>query len=153
MPRQFPLPPGGDPAFSPLADARMYWPVQRARVQVAVREAFQASVGIPIERGVFGLWKRGLPGSYRVEQWGLPRRIVEQALGEELILNINPRELIRIRDWQEMPKRQRPSSSAFIWDGYWDLRRGICAMDRAIALFAISKPIAMIWSTVRRFAN
>ena len=123
MQRQFPIPPGGDPAFSSLADARMYWPVQRARVQVAVREGFQAVVGIPFERMLFGLWQHDVLGRRWVEQLGLPRRVVETELDSQLILHVNPRELVRLRNWRELPKNRRPSSSAFLWEGNWDLRR------------------------------
>lgn len=124
MPRQLPVPPGGDPAFLPLADARMYWPVQRAWAQVAVRECFQAVVVNPIEQTIFQLWKSGVPGRNIVEHMGLPRRAVERDLRNKLIVHVNPRDLVRIRDWRKLPKRQRPSSSSFIWNGDWDLRRG-----------------------------
>lgn len=123
MQRQLPIPPGGDPAFSPLADGRMYWPVQRARLQAAVRDGFLMGIGIPLERMIFKLWKHELLGSTWLKPLGLPRRVVEQQLDTRLILHVNPRELVRIRDWRELPKRRRPSSSAFIWDGDWDLRR------------------------------
>ncbi|WP_104203713.1 hypothetical protein [Billgrantia saliphila] len=124
MRRTLPQPPGGDPAFAPLADERMYWPVQRTRLQWAVRQGFQAAVGDPIERLAFGLWKNQLPGGARVERLGLPRRAVERELGSALVLRVDPRQLIRSRDWRGYAKRQRPASSMFIWDGSWDLRRG-----------------------------
>lgn len=124
MQHQFPMPPGGDPAFSSLADPRMYWPVQRARFQVAVRDGFQTRIGIPLERMAFGLWKHDFPGNNWLEQLGLPRRAVEKELENRLILHVNPRELVRLREWCELPKRRRPSSSAFLWGGDWDLRRG-----------------------------
>ncbi|MDR5885685.1 hypothetical protein [Vreelandella janggokensis] len=124
MSRRLPVPTGGDPEFLPLTDARMYWQVQRARVQVAVREGFQAWVGAPVERMTLGIWKRCLPGGIVLEKLGLPRRPVEQELADSLIIHVRPRELIKIRDWRGIPKRKRPSSSAFIWDGDWDLQRG-----------------------------
>ncbi|SDO33397.1 hypothetical protein [Vreelandella arcis] len=124
MSRQLPVIPGRDPAFLPLADDRMYWPVQRAWAQVAVREGFQAVVGNPIERTIFQLWKSGVPGRNIVEHMGLPRRAVERDLNNKLIIHVNPRDLVRIRDWRQLPKRQRPPISAFIWSGDWDLRRG-----------------------------
>ncbi|UYG01944.1 hypothetical protein OCT51_12080 [Halomonas sp. LR3S48] len=102
----------------------MYWPVQRTRLQWAVRQGFQSTVGAPIERLAFGLWKHQLPGGARVERLGLPRRAVERELGSGLILHVDPRELIRCRDWRGYAKRQRPSSITFIWGGSWDLRRG-----------------------------
>ncbi|MEA2119182.1 hypothetical protein [Halovibrio sp. HP20-59] len=90
---------------------------------MAVRDGFQARIGVPLERMVFGLWKHDFPGSEWAEQLGLPRRVVEQQLDTRLILHVNPRELVRLRDWSELPKRLRPLSSAFIWSGDWDLRR------------------------------
>lgn len=124
MRRPLSYPPGGDPSFSSLADARMFWPVQRTRLQLAVREGFQAVVGTPLEQMIFFLWKRGLYGSSISENLGLPRRVIEQKVGNGLTIYIKPRELIRSTHWNDLPKRRRPSSSAFIWDGDWDLRRG-----------------------------
>lgn len=124
MSRQLPVPPGGDRAFSALTSANMYWPMQRARLQIAFREGFQATVGIPMERIPYYLWEHRLFGSTLTENWGLLRRIVEQKVGDGLTIHVNPRELVRIREWRDLPKRRRPSSSAFIWNGDWDLRRG-----------------------------
>nr|WP_281504459.1 hypothetical protein [Chromohalobacter sarecensis] len=121
--RRLPTPPAGDPAFAPLEDARMYWPVQRARVAKTVREGAQ-SLGVPVELGLLGLWKHALPGAACVERIGLPRRAVELTLGDALILHVDPRALIRSTHWQGWPHKYRPTSSAFIWDGEWDLRRG-----------------------------
>lgn len=123
MKRPLPMPPGGDPAFAPLADSRMYWPVQRARLQWAVRDAFQSFVSIPLERLLFGAWTHGLPCAAQVERRGLSRRVVERELGSDLVVQVNPRQLIRSTHWR-VPKHRRPSPTAFIWDGRWDLRRG-----------------------------
>lgn len=124
MSRQFPLPPNSDPAFASLADPRMYWPVQYARLQASLREGFQARVGVPFERLLLHWWQQDGPGSRWVERRGLPRRAVEHAQGDSLVVRVNPRELLRIRDWRGLAKQQRPSSSTFIWEGDWDLRRG-----------------------------
>lgn len=45
-------------------------------------------------------------------------------MGNSLTLHVDPRQLIRTTDWRGYPHKLRPSSSAFIWDGEWDLRRG-----------------------------
>lgn len=124
MRRQLPNLPDGDPAFTSLTDIRMYWPVQRTRLQLAVREGFQAGVVTPLERMLFFLWKRGFYGRSVVENVCLPRREVERALNDRLTIHVSPRELIRSIHWNDLPKRGRPSSSAFIWDGGWDLSRG-----------------------------
>ncbi|WP_243737168.1 hypothetical protein [Halomonas ventosae] len=102
----------------------MYWPVQRARLQWAVRAAFQSYVGIPLERLLFGAWAHGLPGAAQVERFGLPRRIIERELGSDLVVRVDPRQLIRSTHWWGVPKHRRPSPTVFIWDGRWDLRRG-----------------------------
>ena len=115
--------PAGDPAFAALADSRMYWPVQRARLQVGVRTVFQVGFGRPVEEALMSIWSKRLPGARYIEAKGLPRRAVERGLGEQLLLEVDPCRLLRIRDWQDCPKSDRPSSNVFIWDGDWDLRR------------------------------
>lgn len=121
--RAFPIAPSGAPAFALLADSRMYWPVQAARLQVFLREGFQAGLGLPCERVMLQLWKKKRPGSGWIESRGLPRRAVEHDLGSDLTLHIKPRSLLRMRYWRGLARRYRPSSSAFIWDSDWDLRR------------------------------
>lgn len=119
----FPNAPAGDEAFASLADSRMYWPVQRARLQVSVRDAFQAGVGRPLESALMAMWQRRMPGGSRIEAKGLPRRAVERALGDQLVVSVDPGQLIRLRDWRGCRKQERPSSNIFIWGGDWDLRR------------------------------
>lgn len=116
--------PAGDPAFAPLYDPRMHWPIRRARLQVAAREWFQAAIGMPVERQLLWWWLAGYPGAEALERRGLPRRAIEHYLGDALIVHVDPRALIRSTDWRGYPHKRRPSSSAFIWDGEWDLRRG-----------------------------
>ena len=118
-----PIAPAGDPAFAPLFDPSMRWPVRRARLQVAVRSGFQRAVVVPAERRVLGWWRSNLPGAATLEGGGLPRRAIEEYLDEALTLHVNPRALIRSADWRGYPHKLRPSSSAFVWDGEWDLRR------------------------------
>ncbi|WP_210725841.1 hypothetical protein [Modicisalibacter radicis] len=114
--------PAGDPAFMALYDARMRWPVRRAWLQVAVRDAFQTRIGAPFELAWFRRWEQGRSGGRLLERLGLPRRAVEARLGDALTIEVDPRALIRSVDWRG--NDQRPTSSAFIWDGDWDLRRG-----------------------------
>ncbi|MBB3192200.1 hypothetical protein [Halomonas cerina] len=102
----------------------MRWPIRRAWLQVAVREGFQSAVTLPVERALFQVWKRAMPGAGLLEQKGLPRRVIEQELGSDLVLHVDPRKLIRITDWRGYAHSSRPLSSAFLWDGEWDLRRG-----------------------------
>ncbi|MDI5920881.1 hypothetical protein QLQ86_08800 [Halomonas sp. LR5S13] len=102
----------------------MFWPIQRAWLQVVVRDGFQSAVTLPVERGLFQIWKRGLPGAGLVEQKGLPRRVIEQTLGSDLVLQVDPQKLVRTTDWRDYEYSSRPSSSAFLWDGSWDFRRG-----------------------------
>lgn len=126
-----PLAPAGDPAFFPLYDTRMRWRVRRARWQVAIREAFLARVATRLECRLLRRWRRQAVGTDWLEQRGLPRRAMEQCLGDDLLLQVDPRELIRSTDWRGYPRRSRPSSSAFIWEGDWDQRRGnLCFSSR-----------------------
>lgn len=118
------LAPAGDPAFAPLYDPKLRWRVFRARWQVRVREAFLDHVAGRLEQRLLARWERLAPGSRWLERHGLPRRAMEQRLGDALILHVDPRALIRSTDWRGYPYKLRPSSSAFIWDGEWDLRRG-----------------------------
>ncbi|WP_458526512.1 hypothetical protein [Onishia taeanensis] len=120
----FPAAPAGDPAFAPLYDERMRWPIRRAWLQVSIRDSFQAAVGLPVEKQLLRLWMYNFPCAGCLENWGLPRRAVEHRLQDDLVLHVDPRQLIRITDWRGHPRRLRPSSSAFIWDGEWDLKRG-----------------------------
>ncbi|GGY10237.1 hypothetical protein GCM10007160_41800 [Litchfieldella qijiaojingensis] len=124
IPLPVPIGSAGASPFASLYDSRMRWPIRRARLQVVVREAFQAKVGLPLEEALMTLWEQGLPGGRAVERQGLPRRVVERRLGDALIVHVDPRKLIRSTDWRGFPYRQRPSSSAFIWDGDWDQWRG-----------------------------
>ncbi|WP_221195912.1 hypothetical protein [Halomonas organivorans] len=115
--------PAGDPVFAALYDDRMRWPIRRARLQAAVREGFQAAVDVLMERRLLNWWMAGYPGAGIIEKQGLPGRAVAQWFGDSLTLYVDPRELIRGTDWRGYPHRLRPSSSAFLWDGEWDLRR------------------------------
>lgn len=100
----------------------MYWPVQRARLQVAVRDGVQMGVGTPLESALMMLWKWRLPGADSIEAMGLPRRAIERLLGDRLVIKVNPGDLIRIRDWRKFKKKEHPSSNTFIWTGDWDQR-------------------------------
>lgn len=122
-PLPVPLAPAGDEAFAPLYDMQMRWPVRRAWLQLMVREAVQATLGMPLERALMSAWLRRLPGRGTIERLGLPRRALEKTLGDVLILHVAPRELIRGVRRTACPRRQRPSSMTFIWNGEWDQYR------------------------------
>ena len=68
-------------------------------------------------------WQADLPGTSTLKKCGLPRRAIEERLGDALVLHVDPRELVRITAWRGYAHCHRPSSSAFLWDGDWDLRR------------------------------
>lgn len=118
-----PLAPAGDKAFAPLYDMKMRWPIRRAWLQLMVREGVQATIGLPLEHALMGAWLRRWPGCRPIERLGLPRRALEQTLGEALTLHVAPRELIRGVRRSGLPDRQRPSSMTFIWSGEWDQYR------------------------------
>src|SRR3546814_17953169 len=64
------------------------------------------------------------PGSRHIEEFGLPRHTMDEALGDSgLTLHVDPRKLIRIVAHAPRHVEKRPSSLAFIWEGSWDLRR------------------------------
>ncbi|QFT85197.1 hypothetical protein FIU88_09435 [Halomonas sp. THAF12] len=119
-----PLAPAGDPAFFPLYDERMRWPIRRAQIQVSVRSSIHERLALPLERLLLRRWSDEKAGSVVVERHGLPQHAVEEALDDHLTLQVDPRALIQSTDWRGYDRRLRPSSSRFLWDGDWDLRRG-----------------------------
>ncbi|MDN6336429.1 MAG: hypothetical protein L0J67_07280 [Halomonas sp.] len=121
--KSVPLAPAGDEAFAPLYDLKMRWPVRRAWLQLMIREGVQATMGLPLEHALMGAWLKRLPGRRLIERLGLPRRALEQTLGDALVLHVAPRELIRGVRRSGLPDRQRPSSMTFIWSGEWDQYR------------------------------
>ncbi|GAB2721349.1 hypothetical protein [Halomonas garicola] len=123
-PGRAPRAPAGDAAFAPLYDPSLRWPVRRAWLELFVREGVQAALGMPLERLLMGAWLGHVPGHAAVEQLGLPRRALGEAMGEALTLNVRPRELIQSVRWGPIPRRKRPSSVTFIWNGEWDQHRG-----------------------------
>lgn len=118
------LGPEGHPAFAPLAAATIQPRVCLAYLQHALRDYAQRYVGLPLDRLLFDQWMQHKPGARYIEARGLPRRSVEQALGEDaLTLDVNPRELIRLSVRDAGGAEKPPSSLFFIWDGNWDQRR------------------------------
>jgi len=98
--------------------------VRLAYLQHWARDRFQARLGIPLEKKLFRLWLENRPGAGRLEALGLPRRAVQDALGEQaLTLHVDPRKLIRLAVHGRGKGHRRPSSMIFIGDGDWDLRR------------------------------
>lgn len=123
--QSFPPPrlPAEDMAFRELLDPRMKWGIRRARWQAGIRNAFQRGIGMPLEERLYRRWCRGRAGATRIEAWGLPRRSVEARMEASLVVDVDPRLLIRDFNAKGVGGR-KPSSSAFIWDGDWDLSRG-----------------------------
>lgn len=115
--------PVADAAFGDLLDPRMKWGVRRSLWQTSLREGFQRTVGDPFEEALYRRWARKKAGSPWLERHGLPRRSFEARLGEALVVQVDPRALIRDLNAKGIGGK-RPPSSAFIWDGDWDLSRG-----------------------------
>ncbi|WP_239495362.1 hypothetical protein [Salinicola halophilus] len=113
--------PADDAAFRDLLDPRMKWGVRRARWQAGLRDGFERGIGRPLERWLYRRWTQGRGA--RVEAWGLPRRMIEDELGEALTVEVDPRTLIRDFNAKGVGGK-KPSSSSFIWDGDWDRTRG-----------------------------
>ena len=119
------LGPGGHPAYADLASDKIRHRVLLARLVHNLRTGFQQSIGLTLERLALQLWLLDLPGAAAVERKGLPRRGVEDFVGDAaLTLHVDPRQLIRISAYDHRRIEKSPSSSFFIWDGNWDQRRG-----------------------------
>lgn len=90
---------------------------------IRLRGAVQQGVVRPLETALFSYWQRGWPGGDLVARRGLPRRVVDARLSAALVVEIDPRQLIRDRNAAGVGGKKNPSS-AFIWDGDWDRSRG-----------------------------
>jgi len=115
--------PAEDAAFRDLLDPSMKWGIRRARWQASLREGFQRALGRPLEESLFRRWAAGKAGSQWVERQGLLRRSIEARLGRALVVQVDPRALIRDINPRGIGGK-RPRSSTFIWDGDWDRSRG-----------------------------
>ncbi|WP_414500402.1 hypothetical protein [Zymobacter sp. IVIA_12111.31 C1] len=115
-----PLGPEADQAFQPLTSTAMTGQVRIARLSYHARNGSQKYLTMPFERMLLRYWQHRLPGSQRIERWGLPRKAMIETLGDALILHVDPRQLIRIIGW---PPRSECAFNSFIWDGDWDLKR------------------------------
>nr|WP_297457713.1 hypothetical protein [uncultured Halomonas sp.] len=116
--------PSSEEGFYELYSPAMKWAVRRARLQHAIRESFQRYVGVPVEELWFHRWWTGATGGGALERLGLPRRSVESCLGEALTLHVDPRRLLYSVRLPRGAGGSALASSAFIWDGDWDLYRG-----------------------------
>lgn len=114
------LGPEADPAFQPLTSPSMAGQVRIALLSYWVRNCSQKYLTLPLERLLLSYWRHQLPGSGRIEKWGLPRKAMIERLGNALILHVDPRQLIRIIGW---PPRNECAFNSFIWGGDWDLKR------------------------------
>lgn len=115
------LGPGADHALASLTSPKMDGAVRKAHLAHAVKCWTQRKITLPFERYLLSRWRHQRPGAARILDWGLPRHAMLEALGDALTVHVDPRQLIRIVGWRNTPKR--PSSSAFIWRGDWDLQR------------------------------
>ncbi|WP_158772367.1 hypothetical protein [Cobetia sp. L2A1] len=107
-----------------LIHPRMRGAMKRAQRIEAVRAWCERRLILPFSRWWLSRWQASRARHAGLEQRGLPRHAVESVLGQEaLTVWVNPRELVRDVNFGR-DKRARPSSTAFIWDGEWDLRRG-----------------------------
>lgn len=114
------LGPEADPAFQPLTSPSMAGQVRIAHLSYWARNSSQKYLTMPLERLLLSCWRHRLPGSRRIEKWGLPRKAMIERLDDALILHVDPRQLVRIIGW---PPRNECAFNSFIWDGDWDLKR------------------------------
>ncbi|SBR52480.1 hypothetical protein [Halomonas sp. HL-93] len=96
----------------------------RYLAQVRLRDALYNTFFFPVEKNLTKTWMREGHFSSLLEKKGLLRRGIEYELPDDLFVYIDPRELIKIRNWSGFHSRDQPSSSCFIWKGDWDLSRG-----------------------------
>lgn len=115
------LGPGADDALASLSSPKIDGAVRKAHLTNTIKHWTQRHVTLPLERHLLRRWQQQSLGADRIFKWGLPRHAMLETLGDALTLHVDPRALIRIVGWRNTPKR--PSSSAFIWDGQWDLQR------------------------------
>lgn len=115
-----PLGPEADQAFQPLTSPSMKGQVRIARLSYWARNGSQKYLTMPFERMLLCYWRHNLPGHQRIEKWGLPRKAMIEALGDDSVLHVDPRQLIRIIGW---PPREECTFNSFLWDGDWDLKR------------------------------
>lgn len=117
------LGPESDAAFLHLTAPEIKTRVLIAHGVNRGRDAVQRYIGFPFGRIVLKRWLHNKAGSRTIEEWGLPRHLVNEMLGDGLIVHVDPRKLIRLVTHAPRKEVKRPSSLAFIWDGPWDLRR------------------------------
>lgn len=118
------LGPGADEALAPLAAPEIRQRVLIAHFFARLRHASQHYIGLPLGRAMLERWMRGKIGGRLVEDWGLPRHVLSEVMGEEaLTLHVDPRKLIQEAIHAPLHVEKRPSPLAFIWDGSWDERR------------------------------
>src|SRR3546814_11277236 len=115
------LGPGADEALTPLASPEIRQRVLLAHLTEQYRRAIQRNIGLPLGRALFRRWMQERPGSRHIEEFGLPRHTMDEALGDSgLTLHVDPRKLIRIVAHAPRHVEKLPSSLAFIWEGSWD---------------------------------
>ncbi|GHB14381.1 hypothetical protein [Salinicola rhizosphaerae] len=101
----------------------MRWGLRRARWQENTAAALHRCISLPLEKHLFERWLQDRMGAARIEAKGLPRRALDMHLDGSLVLDVDPRQLIRDFNAKGVGGK-KPSSSNFIWDGDWDLSRG-----------------------------
>lgn len=126
--------PQADPAFAHIAAPEIRHRVRLAHIVHGVRSLTQSWLGRPLGNMLLKIWLHGWPGAAQIERKGLPRHNVAAFVGpENLVLHLNPRDLIQFAEYAPRREIKRPSSMAFIWDGDWDLRRSDLRIDYWIA--------------------
>lgn len=126
--------PQADPAFAHLAAPEIRHRVRIARITYRVRNVSKNWLGRPVGNLLLKVWLHGWPGARWVEKKGLPRHNIAALLNQnQLVLHVNPRELIQFAMHPPRREKKRPSSIALIWDGDWDLRRNDLRRDHWIA--------------------
>lgn len=95
-----------------------------SRVSHGIRNRLYDSIASPLENFVFTRWLEGDKAAGFIENNYLPRRCVENYLGDRLALSLNPDHIKYHVSMTRSFRSRRTGSKAkhvFIWPGDWDL--------------------------------
>src|SRR3546814_10406164 len=78
------LGPGADEALTPLASPEIRQRVLLAHLTEQYRRAIQRNSVLPLGRALFRRWMQEQLGSRHIEEFGLPRHNMDEAIGDKI---------------------------------------------------------------------
>jgi hypothetical protein len=108
-----------------LYDDSLRLRILKSRVSRRIRNRLYDCIASPLENFIFSRWLKGNRTGRFIEGRYLPRRCVENYLGDRLNICVNPE---HIKDHVSMThsfgskRERREAKNAFIWPGDWDLK-------------------------------